>query len=96
MVNVWRRALRPLLDAQAMDKPLPTNDIGIYDVKVYGPTGEAAQLFAVHSYSVAVHSKAALDLGWHTTAKLAETSPADDRLQNNHAAWAGLRTRLLS
>jgi hypothetical protein len=79
-----------------MEKPLPMHDIGIYDVKVYGPTGEAAQLFAVHSYSVAVHSKAALDLGWHTTTKLAESMPTDDRLQSNVAAWAGLRTRLLS
>ena len=82
--------------AQAMEKPLPLHDIGIYEVKVYGPTGDAAHLFAVHSYSVAVHSKVALDLGWDTTTKLAESSPSDDRLQRNVDAWAGMRTRLLS
>ena len=78
---------------QAMDKPLPASDGGLYDSAVYGPAGAAAEMVAVHAFSVAKHSRQVLEQGWRTTQQLAQARPKDERLRANVAAWHRLRVQ---
>lgn len=76
-----------------MDMPLPANDGGLYDTSVYGPAGAAAEIMAVHAFSVARHAREVLDSGWQAAQQLAQRRPQDERLRTNLAAWRSLRAQ---